>query len=195
MSEVCTTLPLVCSVFCFWSKPPLKADYTSISIYGSTALCWTLAAFQFLNLFHTVSRTPWTGDQLVGWPLPKHRTTQTQNIRTQTSMTWVGFETTILVFERAKTVHALDARPLWSTLTTPLILTTNASDSVFVCTYKLHRTPPVFIPNNPYLITAISLLTRDRKYLFLILFWLFGLWDVMNCKRMDLRVLCASQYC
>jgi hypothetical protein len=29
-------------------------------------------------------------------------------------MTWVGFESTIPAFERAKTVHALHRRPLWS---------------------------------------------------------------------------------
>jgi hypothetical protein len=51
---------------------------------------------------------PWMGDQPVARPLPTHRTTQTQNKRTQTSMLRVGFEPTIPVFEQAKTVHALD---------------------------------------------------------------------------------------
>jgi hypothetical protein len=37
-----------------------------------------------------------------------HRTTQTQNKRTQISITWVGIEPTIPVFERAKTYHALE---------------------------------------------------------------------------------------
>jgi hypothetical protein len=37
-----------------------------------------------------------------------HRTTQTQNKRRQTSMPLVGFELTIPVFERAKTIHALN---------------------------------------------------------------------------------------
>jgi hypothetical protein len=37
-----------------------------------------------------------------------HKTTQTQNKRTQTSICWVGFEPRIPVFERAKMVHALD---------------------------------------------------------------------------------------
>jgi hypothetical protein len=37
-----------------------------------------------------------------------HRTAQTQNKRRQTSTPQVGFQSTILVFERAKTVHALD---------------------------------------------------------------------------------------
>jgi hypothetical protein len=37
-----------------------------------------------------------------------HRTPQTQYNRTQTSMPQVGFEPTIQVFERAKTVHVLD---------------------------------------------------------------------------------------
>jgi hypothetical protein len=65
---------------------------------------WPL--FQFLNLY-TVSKAPWTGDQPVARPLPTHRTTQTQNERTQTSMPRVGFEPKIPVFG-AKTVHALD---------------------------------------------------------------------------------------
>jgi hypothetical protein len=59
---------------------------------------------QFRNLFYTDGRTPWTSDQPVVRPLP----TQRQNNRTQTSMPRVGFEPTIPVFERAKTVHALD---------------------------------------------------------------------------------------
>jgi hypothetical protein len=66
---------------------------------------WPL--FQFLNLY-TVGRTPRTGDQPVARPLPTRRTTQTQNKRTQISMPRVRFDPTTPVFERAKTVHALD---------------------------------------------------------------------------------------
>jgi hypothetical protein len=48
--------------------------------YGSTALCCALAAFSFSwSYTHRVGRTPWTKDQLVARPLPKHRTAQTQN--------------------------------------------------------------------------------------------------------------------
>jgi hypothetical protein len=78
-----------------------------LSIYGSTALVDLGRFFSFLNLY-TVGETLWTGDQPVARPLPTHRTTQTQNKRTQTSMPRVGFEPTIPVFERAKAVHALD---------------------------------------------------------------------------------------
>jgi hypothetical protein len=67
---------------------------------------WPL--FQFLNLY-TVGRTPWTGEQPVAGPIPTQRTTQTQNKRTHISMPRVGFEPTIPVFERAKTVHGFDA--------------------------------------------------------------------------------------
>jgi hypothetical protein len=69
---------------------------------------WPL--FQFTDLIHkyTVSRTPWSGDQLVTRPLPTHKRTQTQNECTRRSMPPVGFKPTILVLERAKTVHALD---------------------------------------------------------------------------------------
>jgi hypothetical protein len=59
-------------------------------------------------IFYTVGRTPWTGDQPFAKPLPTHRTAQTQNKRTQTSITQVGFEPTTPVFELAKTVHALN---------------------------------------------------------------------------------------
>jgi hypothetical protein len=62
--------------------------------------------FSFLILY-TVSRTPWTGDQSLARPLLTHRTTWTQNKRTQTYMPRVGFEPAIPVIEGAKTVHAL----------------------------------------------------------------------------------------
>jgi hypothetical protein len=48
------------------------------------------------------------GDQPVARPLPTHKTTQTQNERTQTFMPRMEFEPTIPAFERAKTVHASD---------------------------------------------------------------------------------------
>jgi hypothetical protein len=52
-------------------------------------------------------------DQLVARPLPKYRTTQTQNKRACThthkpSMPEVGFEPTTTASEQAKTIHALD---------------------------------------------------------------------------------------
>jgi hypothetical protein len=62
---------------------------------------------QFLNLY-TVGLTSWMGDQPVARPLLTQRTTQTENKRIQTSKPRVEFEPTILVFERAKTVHALE---------------------------------------------------------------------------------------
>jgi hypothetical protein len=37
---------------------------------------------QFRNHVYTVGRTPWTSDETAARPLPKHRTTQTQNKRT-----------------------------------------------------------------------------------------------------------------
>jgi hypothetical protein len=89
-----------------WTSPP-TVPIKKI-IYGSTVLLLDLCrSFSFLILY-TVGRTPWTGDQPVTRPLPTHRTTQTQNKRTQTSMSQVGFEPTIPVFEGAKTVHALE---------------------------------------------------------------------------------------
>jgi hypothetical protein len=48
------------------------------------------------------------GDHPVVRTLPAHRTAQTQNKRTQTSMLQVEFEHMIPMLERAKRVHALD---------------------------------------------------------------------------------------
>jgi hypothetical protein len=65
--------------------------------------------FFFTLIIFTDGSTPWRSDQLVARPLPKHRTTQTQNKHTyQTSMPCVGFGPTIPASDRAKTVHALD---------------------------------------------------------------------------------------
>jgi hypothetical protein len=62
---------------------------------------------QFPTLFYTDGRTPWTVDQ----------PTYTQHNRNaQTSITRVGFELTIPVFNQAMEVHALDSRPLGSAL-------------------------------------------------------------------------------
>jgi hypothetical protein len=67
-----------------------------LSIYGSTALMGFGRFFSFV-IFYTVGRL-----------LPAHRTAQTQNKRTQISVSLIGFEPTVPVFERTKTVHALD---------------------------------------------------------------------------------------
>jgi hypothetical protein len=78
------------------------------SIYVSTAILWDLGRFFTFLIFYTIGSNPWTGDQLVARPLPAYKTAKTQNKRTQTSMPRVGFERTIPLFERTKTVHALD---------------------------------------------------------------------------------------
>jgi hypothetical protein len=56
------------------------------------------------------------GNKPVLRPLPIHRTTQTQNRRTQISMPEEGFEPMTPVFKRVKTVHALDraATVIWT---------------------------------------------------------------------------------
>jgi hypothetical protein len=64
--------------------------------------CWNFATFSVSRSFYTVGRTPSTEDQPVARALPAHRTAQTQNKRTKTSMPEVGFA----MLERAKTVHA-----------------------------------------------------------------------------------------
>jgi hypothetical protein len=80
---------------------------TYLPIYGSTARFLTLAAFQFLKPIHSLY------DSLDGGSARReaatYRKTQTLNKRTRTPMPWVGFAPMIPVFERAKTVHALDS--------------------------------------------------------------------------------------
>jgi hypothetical protein len=79
-----------------------------LNLSGSTILFLKLGRhFTFLILY-TIGRTLWTGDQPVARPLPAHRTTQTQNKRTQTSMPRVGFEPTIPMLELSKTVPTSD---------------------------------------------------------------------------------------
>jgi hypothetical protein len=85
----------------------LSDNYLSIYLWLYSPLLDLGCFFSFL-IFYTVSRTPWMGDQPVARPMPAHRTAQTQNKHTQTSMPQVGFEPTIPVFEQVKTVHALD---------------------------------------------------------------------------------------
>jgi uncharacterized iron-regulated membrane protein len=46
---------------------------------------WPLLQFRN-NFFYTGGRTAWTYDKPVARPLPTHRTAQTQNKHTQTSM-------------------------------------------------------------------------------------------------------------
>jgi hypothetical protein len=62
----------------------------------------------FVIFFYTDGRTPWTRDQPVARPLPTHRTTQTHNKHTETSMPRGRFEPTIPASERVEIVHALD---------------------------------------------------------------------------------------
>jgi hypothetical protein len=90
------------------SKDPNFGDecvFCSIMVRRPFVEPWPI--FQLLNQY-IVGRTPWIGDQPLTRPLPTCRTTQTRNKRTQTSMPSVGFEPTISVCDRAKTVHALD---------------------------------------------------------------------------------------
>jgi hypothetical protein len=69
---------------------------------------WPL--IQFLNHFYTDGKTPWTSDEPVTRPLPKHRTTQTQNKRIHKPNIHAlsGIRTHDPASKRAKTVHALD---------------------------------------------------------------------------------------
>jgi hypothetical protein len=102
---------------CFWTVSivldSIQLGYHYVSETGS--VCFAVASFSVFLILYTVGRTPWTGDQPVARPLPKHRIPQTQNKRTQTYMPPVGFEPTITVLERAKTVLALDLAATRST--------------------------------------------------------------------------------
>jgi hypothetical protein len=92
------------------AKPLLTWFYLSIFIHSCcshlehSASVKRFVSLQFVILSYSVTLlgrgiSPTQGRYL-------HRATQIQNKRRQTSMPWVGFESTIPVFERTKTVHA-----------------------------------------------------------------------------------------
>jgi hypothetical protein len=66
----------------FFRKDCKIPSYISFSfIMALRPLVGPWSLLQFGNLFYTLGRTPWTGNQDVARPLSKHRTTQTQNKR------------------------------------------------------------------------------------------------------------------
>jgi hypothetical protein len=71
-------------------------------------LSWILAAFEFLDLIQSRYDSLDGGSARRKAATCTHRTARTKNKRTQKSMTQMGFEPMIRVFERAKTIHALD---------------------------------------------------------------------------------------
>jgi hypothetical protein len=78
-------MPATCQIN--WISGRLEKIYIQANFFLSLALQppWALASvFQFRYHF-TDGRTPWTSNQLVARPLPKHRTTQTQNKHIHTS--------------------------------------------------------------------------------------------------------------
>jgi hypothetical protein len=89
------------------ARSPSLHGLSYISIYGSISLLDLGRFFSFLIYTRSVGLLG-RGNQPVARPLPAHRTTQTQIKSTQTSISRVGFDPTIPVFEWAKTIHALD---------------------------------------------------------------------------------------
>jgi hypothetical protein len=76
---------------------------TMIYIYIWLYIPLDLGRCSVFLLLYAVGMAPWTGSSA-----RRKAATYTQNKRTQTSMLPVGFDPTIPVFERAKTVHVLD---------------------------------------------------------------------------------------
>jgi hypothetical protein len=81
---------------------------------------WPL--FSYL-IVYTVGRTPWTGISRRRAAASTYRAAQTQNKRTLTSMPQMGFERTTSVFERAKSIDALDSAA-------------TVIDFIFTCRYE-----------------------------------------------------------
>jgi hypothetical protein len=84
---------------------PTSYSYSFIHQWLYSPLLGPGPFYSFVILY-TVDRTPWTGDRPVARPLPTHRTAQTQNKGTETSMPLVGFESKIPLFKLANSVHA-----------------------------------------------------------------------------------------
>jgi hypothetical protein len=87
--------------------------YLSIYLWLYSSLLDIGHIFSFL-IFYTVGRTAWTGDQPVARPLPAHRTAETKNKRTETSMSQVRFESTIQCSREGTQFMPHTARPQWS---------------------------------------------------------------------------------
>jgi hypothetical protein len=84
----------------------------------------------YLIILFTDGRFPWTGDRPVVRPLPKHRTTKTQNKRIHT------FEPMIPASELAKTIHALDRA---ATVTVVNNNSVQFSSLLFMCRANSHK--------------------------------------------------------
>jgi hypothetical protein len=123
------------------------SDVCLLFIHSSMALLTLLGPGR--NPIHAVGGTPWTGDQPVARPIPTHRTTQTQNKRSQTSMSRVGFQPTTPAFERAKTVHAWDrTAPVTSCKDKKLKFTRIIKNEFRERGFELHqKTLQQFFPN------------------------------------------------
>jgi hypothetical protein len=91
------TINTICSVWslCMYVCKVIllkKRKYYSLSLIYQCLYSPILGPgrlFRFV-IRYTVCRTPWTGDQPVARPIPAHRTTQTQNKHTHTSVIRVG---------------------------------------------------------------------------------------------------------
>jgi hypothetical protein len=125
---LCDITLVFCLIGCFvrsYTKVPAVISIHFIrdltfSIYGSTVLLLYFGCLFSVLILYTVGRSPRTGDQPVSRPLHTHRTTQTQNKRTQASILLVEFEPTILVLEWAKTILVLDRA---TTMTSSVVFT------------------------------------------------------------------------
>jgi hypothetical protein len=93
--------------------------------YASTARRWALVAFSVSWSYTQPAGLLGRGISPSARPLPTHRTTQTQNKRTQTSAPWVWFDPTIPASEGTKTFMPETARPLWSAPGKPTLLKMN----------------------------------------------------------------------
>jgi hypothetical protein len=99
------------------SLPSVRFIHTLIHQWLYSPLLDPGLFFSFV-IISTDSRIPWMSEQPVTRPLPTHRTTQTQNKSTQTSMPWVGFELTIPALQRTATVIDFRKETYWKYLQT-----------------------------------------------------------------------------
>jgi hypothetical protein len=91
---------------------PINANYAYIcnSFIHQWLYIPLLGCGRYFNfvILYTICRNPWTRDQPISRRLPTHRRAQTQNKCTHTFMSRMDIEPTTPVFEREKTVLALD---------------------------------------------------------------------------------------
>jgi hypothetical protein len=148
-------LPIVLSIYEYVPIAPTWSTRASVKRF---------VLFQSLNLRQLV-RLPGQGTR----PSQGRCLTQTQIKRRQTSMPWVGFESTIPVFQRTKTFHTLDRTVTVIGSTYCTVFQRQSRPAIFPFQIGL----PIIILLKEAIFMDIVSLMKTWKIFVCLTFWLF----------------------